>query len=101
MIKQGPYRYIRHPQYAGAIIMTFGLTMITFDTSPIFTYLHEFSYDHTLLVFIWLIEVIAYIILAKIEDFSLKRRYGEEFIEYQSYVGFMIPILSLKQKDSH
>ena len=101
LIKQGPYRYIRHPQYLGAIIMTFGLTMISLNTSPIFPFSNEFSYDHSFLVFIWLIEVIAYIVLGKIEDFFLKTKYGKDFIEYQNSVGFMIPFLSIKEKNPH
>ena len=101
LIKQGPYRYIRHPQYFGAIIMTLGLTMISLNTSPIFPFANEFSYDYSFLIFIWLIEVIVYIILAKIEDFSLKNKYGIDFLNYQRSVGFMIPFLSFQKRYSH
>ncbi len=97
LIRKGPYKYVRHPQYLGIIIMTLGLTMISLNTSPIFPFNNEFSYGNSLLVFIWFIEVIAYIILAKIEDYSLRRKYGKSFIEYENSVGFIIPILTIKQ----
>ncbi|MFX0042953.1 MAG: methyltransferase family protein [Candidatus Hodarchaeota archaeon] len=97
LIRKGPYKYVRHPQYLGIIIMTLGLTMISLNTSPIFPFDNEFSYGNSLLVFIWFMEVIAYIILAKIEDFSLRRKYGKSFIEYENSVGFIIPILTIKQ----
>ena len=97
LIRKGPYKYVRHPQYLGIIIMTLGLTMISLNTSPIFPFDNEFSYRNSLLVFIWFMEVIAYIILAKIEDFSLRRKYGKSFIEYENSVGFIIPILTIRQ----
>ena len=99
LIRKGPYKYVRHPQYLGIIIMTLGLTIISLDTSPIFPFGNEFYYEKSLLVFIWLVEVIAYIILAKIEDFSLRKKYGKAFIEYENSVGFMIPILTVKRVD--
>ncbi|MFX1321387.1 MAG: methyltransferase family protein [Promethearchaeota archaeon] len=97
LIRKGPYKYVRHPQYLGIIIMTLGLTMISLNTSPIFPFDNEFSYGNSLLVFIWFMEVIAYIILAKIEDFSLRRKYGKSYIEYENSVGFIIPILTIRQ----
>ncbi len=32
LIQKGPYKYVRHPQYLGIIIMTFGLTMVCLNT---------------------------------------------------------------------
>ena len=99
LIRKGPYKYVRHPQYLGIIIMTLGLTIISLDTSPIFPFGNEFYYEKSLLLFIWLVEVIAYIILAKIEDFSLRKKYGKTFIEYENSIGFMVPILTIKRVD--
>ena len=98
LIKKGPYKYVRHPQYLGIIIMTLGLTMISLNTSPVFPFLNEFTNNHSLLVLIWFIEVIAYVILAKIEDFWLKKKFDINFINYKNSVGFMIPFLSIEQK---
>jgi len=46
---------------------------------------------------IWLAEVMAYIILGKVEELALKTKYGAEYIEYANQVGFMIPKLNLKR----
>ncbi|MFX1573420.1 MAG: methyltransferase family protein [Promethearchaeota archaeon] len=97
LIKKGPYKYVRHPQYLGIIIMTLGLTMISLNTSPVFPFLNEFTNNHSLLVLIWFIEVIAYVILAKIEDFALKAKYGDEFLDYIKNVPFLFPSIKLKR----
>ena len=51
-----------------------------------------------LLFFIWIGEVLAYIILAKIEDFSLGKKYGGIFNEYKNSVGFMIPFIVINRR---
>ncbi|MFX1315369.1 MAG: methyltransferase family protein [Promethearchaeota archaeon] len=97
LIRKGPYKFVRHPQYLGLIIMTFGLTAISLNTSPIYPFGNEFFSGQSLLVFIWIAELFAYLILAKIEDFSLRKKYGKAFMEYEKSVGFMIPSLTIKQ----
>lgn len=97
LIQKGPYKIVRHPQYIAFIIMTFGMTLVTFQTSPI-TNLIEFDINpYSMILLIWIIEVLAYIVLAKIEDFALKNKYGKEFVEYQNSVGFMIPNFAMKK----
>ena len=98
LIKTGPYRFVRHPQYVAFIIFTFGLTSITLQTSPIIPlYIPLETNAYLLIFYIWLAEVMAYIILAKVEDLALKTKYGAEYIEYANQVGFMIPKLNLKR----
>lgn len=95
LVQTGPYRYVRHPQYIALIIMTFGMTLIVFQTSPIF----NFSLDmdgFTFIFLIWIGEVLAYIILAKIEEYALKAKYRDEFLEYANNVSFIVPFLKLK-----
>ncbi|MFX1589883.1 MAG: methyltransferase family protein [Promethearchaeota archaeon] len=96
LIRTGPYKYVRHPQYIALIIMTFGMTLIVFHTSPIINF--NLSIDSFTFIFIiWIAEVIAYIILAKIEDYSLKAKYRDEYIDYANNVSLMIPFLKLKR----
>jgi len=97
LIRSGPYRYMRHPQYLAFIIMTFGMTLITFQTSPIFNINLPDINGYTVIFFIWVAEVIAYIFLGKIEDFALKAKYGDEFLDYAKSVSFMLPFLKLKR----
>jgi protein-S-isoprenylcysteine O-methyltransferase Ste14 len=88
---------MRHPQYVALIVMTFGMTLIAFQTSPIFNFNLGSLDGYTVLFLIWIGQVIAYIILGKIEDIALKARFGDEFLEYASKVSFMVPFLKLKR----
>ncbi len=97
LIQTGPYKYVRHPQYLAFIIMTFGMTLIGFQTSPIFNFNLGNLNGYTVLLFIWIGEVAAYIILAKIEEYALKVKFGDKYLEYVDGVSFMIPFLKLKR----
>lgn len=97
LIRTGPYKYLRHPQYIAFIIMTFGMTLIAFQTSPIFNFNLGYLNGYTVLLYIWIGEVLAYIVLAKIEEIALKAKYGDKFSEYANDVAFMIPFLKLKR----
>lgn len=97
LIQTGPYRIIRHPQYLSFIILTFGLTLVSFQTYPI-TIFESFGVNSYIVIFyIWIAEVLAYITLAKIEEIFLKARYGDEFIEYSLKVPFLFPFLRLNK----
>jgi len=98
LIMNGPYKFIRHPQYVGIIIMTFGLTSLSLDAYPInpFYPLYPIEFfPKSGILFIWIVEVLLYIILAKIEDFSLKNKYGEKYLDYARNVPFMFPFLNI------
>ncbi|MFW9818927.1 MAG: methyltransferase family protein [Candidatus Thorarchaeota archaeon] len=97
LIRTGPYKYVRHPQYLAFIIMTFSMTLIAFQTSPIFNFNLGNINGYALILFIWIAEVFAYIILAKIEEYALKVKYGDKFLEYVNDVSFMIPFLKFKR----
>ncbi len=97
LMRTGPYKYIRHPQYVAFIIMTLGMTLVTFQTSPIFDFILYNVEGHTILFLIWIGEVLAYIILGKIEELSLKAKYGDKFLEYANEVSFMIPFFKLNK----
>ena len=96
LIRTGPYRYVRHPQYIALIIITFGMTLIVYKTSPIVNF--DLVIDvYAFMFLIWTGEVLAYIILAKIEDYALKAKYGDNFLDYANNVSFMIPFFKLKR----
>lgn len=96
LILKGPYKYSRHPQYLAIILMTFSLTMISLNTSPINPFGSSIPYRKDYLVFIWILEVFAYILLAKLEEFWLNKRYGNHFSEYKKHTSFMVPFKSIQ-----
>ncbi len=99
LIRTGPYKYIRHPQYLAFILMTFGMTLIVFQTTPVVEYNPFHFGGYTIILYTWVIEVLAYIILGKIEDIALKARYGDKFLEYKNTVSSMFPTIKLKKKE--
>ncbi len=101
LIFKGPYKYVRHPQYLTIIIMTFSLTMISLNTSPINPFSSNMEYNYVLLFFIWIIETLAYILLAKLEEFWLSKKHGGKYIQYKNSVGFMLPLKTFIKKDSN
>ena len=98
LITKGPYRLIRHPQYLAFIILTLGMTVVAFQSSPIFEIPIPYDSRFSILVIIWVGEVIAYIFLGLIEEVALKAKYGDEFLEYRNKVAFIIPFLKLPVK---
>ena len=96
LITKGPYRMMRHPQYLAFIIMTFGMTIVVFQTSPIFEFPVSYENGFSILFFIWIGEVLAYMLLGKIEEIALKSKYGNEFLEYRNKVTFIIPFLKIQ-----
>jgi protein-S-isoprenylcysteine O-methyltransferase Ste14 len=96
LIRTGPYKYMRHPQYLAFILMTFGITLIVFQTDPVVEY-NPFHLSGYIIIFlIWVVEALIYIILGKIEDIALKAKYGDKFLEYRNNVAFIIPFLNFK-----
>jgi protein-S-isoprenylcysteine O-methyltransferase Ste14 len=81
LIKTGVYSFVRHPQYAGIIIITIGLTVmaLTLGSNPQITLL-------------WLIQVLGYIVLAGYEESHLEKQYGENSRQYKQNVPFIFPI---------
>jgi len=95
LIIKGPYKYVRHPQYLAFIIMTLGMTIVAFQTSPIFEFAVSYESGFSILFLIWIGEVVAYILLGVIEEFALKAKYGDEFLEYRNKVAFIVPFLKI------
>ncbi|MFW9946531.1 MAG: methyltransferase family protein [Candidatus Odinarchaeota archaeon] len=98
LIRRGPYKFVRHPQYLAFIIMTSGMTLVAFQTSPIVDFNPFNISSYTIILFIWIGEVLVYIILGKIEDIALKSKYRDEYLKYVNSVPFMVPFLRLNKK---
>ena len=93
LVKTGPYKYVRHPQYLGIIMMTFGLTLVSLQIYPVIPYLLTPIYiGHLAVLLVWTVEVFAYIILAKLEESYLRSKFGDEYVKYSESVPFIIPL---------
>jgi len=97
LVTSGPYRWVRHPQYLGMVLLTLGLTSWsvwilnnTFGTGFL-------SPSQT--IGVWFIEMLAYILLAHIEEQHLSRNHGESFENYKSQVPFFIPFLKTNRQE--
>ena len=76
LVTTGVYRYIRHPQYLGFILITLGMNVLWITIS-------------TLLL--WPILVTLYYRLAKLEEKEMEERFGEDFRKYKQKVPMFIP----------
>jgi protein-S-isoprenylcysteine O-methyltransferase Ste14 len=81
LITDGVYGYLRHPQYLGLILITFGLLL---------------WWPTILTLIMWPILSIMYILLAKREEKYLVEKFGDEYLEYKKRVNMLIPIRKYK-----
>lgn len=79
----GPYKFIRHPQNLGIIMMLF----------PFILYIPGFG-DIGIRsgeIISWMIFSLLIIIISILEEQGLKKKYPEEFKRYSRYSGFFFP----------
>jgi protein-S-isoprenylcysteine O-methyltransferase Ste14 len=76
LVTTGIYRYIRHPQYVGFILITLGLNVwwLTIITLAL-----------------WPVVVVVYYKLAKREEKDAEEEFGEEYLKYKRRVPGWIP----------
>lgn len=77
MTRNGPYAFVRHPQYTGFFLVMFGEGVVHWPT--VFS-LAAFP-----------IVVIAYVLLARKEERQMLDRFGDEYREYQERVPMFLP----------
>ena len=78
LVKDGMFQYMRHPVYAGCILLAFGLAAVSYSESRM------------------LLSALLYFILdfkASREEASMVDKHGEEYEEYQASVGRFFPKL--------
>ncbi len=81
LVTNGIYAYSRHPQYAGFILLTFGL-LVHWATLP--------------LLIMWPILVVKYYKLARREEAEMEKEFGEEYRLYRERVSMFIPYPRVK-----
>jgi protein-S-isoprenylcysteine O-methyltransferase Ste14 len=77
LIREGPFRRVRHPNYAGLLLEAAGLPL-AFEAWP---------------VLLFVIAVFVPVLLARIrlEERELVRTFGDAYLAYRSQVGALIP----------
>jgi protein-S-isoprenylcysteine O-methyltransferase Ste14 len=86
LIQSGLYSRIRHPQFTGIILITVGLIVMIATWGDY--YPRSKLQDMT----VWLLQVLGYIAIAKYEDWSLLKKFGDSYRQYQQNVPFLFPI---------
>jgi len=81
LVKDGIYRYSRHPQYLGILLITSAFII---------------QWPTILTVIMWPILVIMYIRLAKKEEKEMEEKFGEEFFKYKKEAPMLLRIFGIK-----
>jgi protein-S-isoprenylcysteine O-methyltransferase Ste14 len=76
------YKYVRHPQYLGFLLITLGMNVLWITISTLI---------------LWPILVIVYYRLAKEEDKEMEEKFGEEYRKYKQMVPMFIPRLQIRK----
>jgi len=97
LVTSGPYRLVRHPQYLGMVLSTLGLT--SWSVWILNNTFGRGFLSPSQTIGVWIIELLAYIVLALVEELFLSRNYGGSFDAYKRQVPFLIPFLKTRRKD--
>ena len=90
VVKTGPYKYIRHPQHLGIILIIFPFALIIPNVYGI----------RIANILSFLLNVVILIIVSKIEEINMKQKHTEEYFQYAQQTGFFIPRIRKREFDS-
>ena len=96
LVRDGPYGWVRHPQYLGFVMTTLGFTFGSYWILNNTFGIGWLSRGLTLLV--WFVELVVYVILANIEELHLSKRFQENYRDYRNQVSFFIPLLNTRNR---
>jgi len=97
LVTSGPYRFIRHPQYTAFLLLTIGFTGWSYFYITNFFGISWLSAEET--IALWYLELLAYIILAFIEDKYLLKKFGTEYDNYKTKTPSFVPFLNTGKFD--
>ncbi len=90
LVQTGPYKYIRHPQHLGLILMTLGISLYIPWTADTFIRVGE--------ILSWSLFTLILFIISDREERKLVKIYGDEYNSYRLTTGFFFPRLFAKRK---
>lgn len=85
LVTEGIYSRMRHPQYVGLFLITFGFLI---------------QWPTLITLFMWPILIFAYYRLAKREEAEVSRQFPEQYAAYKARVPAFLPRLSRNQNES-
>ncbi len=83
LVTDGIYEYMRHPQYTGIILATFGMLI---------------HWPTLITLIMWPILTLAYYGLAKKEEKEMEKQFGEDYRLYKNKVPMFLPLFVGKTK---
>ncbi len=89
LVTSGPYRFLRHPQYSGMLLVTAAFTQRAYVISSITDGMQWI--EPSLMLLTWYGMLFIYVILALVEESYLRRTFGEDFKDYRWRSGFFTP----------
>ncbi len=93
LVTSGPYRFIRHPQYTGFILLTIGFTGWSYYYIKNTFGISWISAEQT--IALWYIEMILYFILAFVEEKHLTSVFGSDYSNYKREIPSFLPFLKI------
>jgi protein-S-isoprenylcysteine O-methyltransferase Ste14 len=82
LIKDGPYRYVRHPNLVCLLLETNGLCLI--------------PNSYWTLIFVWTIYLFSILLRMYLEERALIEKFGQEYNDYKKEVFALLPIKMVK-----
>jgi protein-S-isoprenylcysteine O-methyltransferase Ste14 len=79
VIRQGPFRFIRHPIYLSEIMFYLGLLMFRTSLAA---------------AFVWILAIVFFVVIARYEEKLLLARFGDDYRQYMKDVGMFLPRLA-------
>jgi len=90
VVETGPYKYIRHPQHLGIILISIPFALIL-PPADIGIRIGD--------VLSILLNIVILLIISEIEEVRMKQKHPEEYLIYQQKTGFFFPRIKRKEPD--
>jgi len=91
LVTKGPYKYVRHPQHLGLILIAFAFSLYIPGTEDMGIRAGE--------IVSWSLFVLIQFLWSDYEEKQLARKFGDEFIEYRRKTGSFFPRIFNRNKE--